>query len=182
VAWFKRFCPNARIVAVDADPRIYAMLKRNVERRGFTDVNLLQRAVAEASGTLAFQCIGADSGRLQVGTATGARADSSVIHVETIRLDDLIGNEYVDFLKIDIEGAEVDVICSCRKLDQVGQVFVEFHSFVSVPQRPSFLLSAFEKAGFRYYIDRIYAPKNPYLGITDNQSMDLQLSIFATRV
>lgn len=141
----------------------------------------MQRAVANASGTLAFQCIGADSGRLQVEGASGEKADSAVVHVETIRLDDLIANEQVDFLKIDIEGAETDVICSSHKLDQVSQIFIEYHSFIDAPQHLSLLLSTLEKAGFRYYINRIYAPTNPYLQITDNQSMDLQLSIFATR-
>ena len=181
VAWFKQAYPDSRIVAVEADPKIYAMLQRNIERRGHDNVTRLQRAVANASGTLAFQCIGADSGRLQVEGATGTKADSAVVHVETIRLDDLIANEHVDFLKIDIERSETDVICSSRKLDQVSQIFVEYHSFIAAPQRLSLLLSTLEKAGFRYYINRIYAPSNPYLEITDNQSMDLQLSIFATR-
>ncbi len=90
------------------------------------------------------------------------------MHVETIRLDDLIANEHVDFPKIDIEGVETDAICSSRKLDQGSQIFDEYHSFIEAPQRPSLLLTTPEKAGFRYSINRIYAPSNPYLEITTN--------------
>lgn len=182
VAWFKRYYPDARIVAVEADPDIYAILQRNIERRALGSITLLHKAVAEASGTLPFQCIGADSGRLNVGAANGATTESPVVHVETIRLDDLIADEYVDFLKVDIEGAEASVICSCGKLDRVSQMFIEYHSFINAPQQLSSLLSVLEKSGFRYYINRIFAPANPYLEITHNQSMDLQLGIFATRV
>lgn len=181
VVWFKRVYPEARIVAVEADPNIFAMLQRNIDRHAYSDVTLLQRAVADASGSLAFQCIGADSGRLQADVASYGESSAAVVDVATIRLDELIGDERVDFLKIDIEGAELEVIRSCSKLDQVNQMFVEYHSFVDAPQRLSQLLSALEKANFRYYINRIFAPVNPYQQITDNQFMDLQLSIFATR-
>jgi hypothetical protein len=42
-------------------------------------------------------------------------------------------------------------------------------------------LSILEENGFRYYIDKVCSPQNPYLEITINQGMDLQLRIFATR-
>jgi precorrin-6B methylase 2 len=32
VTWFKQFSPNARITAVEADPNIFAILKRNIDR------------------------------------------------------------------------------------------------------------------------------------------------------
>ena len=96
-------------------------------------------------------------------------------------LDDLIGEDDVDFLKIDIEGAELDVISGSKKLNRVKQMFIEYHSFTDTPQQLSCLLSILESSGFRYYIDTVYSPKRPYLQITSNQGMDLQLRIFATR-
>jgi len=52
---------------------------------------------------------------------------------------------------------------------------------IDVPQQLSRLLSILEDNGFRYYIDKVCSPQNPYLEITINQGMDLQLRIFATR-
>ena len=60
-------------------------------------------------------------------------------------------------------------------------MFIEYHSFKYKPQELSELLSILEKAGFRYYIDKIFGPNKPFLEITDNQSMDLQLAISAMR-
>ena len=182
VVWFKRNYPDSRIIAVEADPGIYDMLKRNVERRSLSDTTLINRAVSGSLGDVCFHRIGADSGRVFVDRGDVEGSDVTIVNVPAVLLDELIGDEEVDFLKIDIEGAELDAISASNKLGQVRQMFIEYHSFINAPQRFSELLSILEREGFRYYINRIYAPRNPYLEITANQSMDLQLSVFATRL
>ena len=181
ILWFKKNYPNARIVGVEADPTVFDMLARNISRRNFSDVKLLHRAVSSKSGHVSFHCLGADSGRIHAGSPDGISPSSEIIDVPTVLLDDLIGDDEVDFLKIDIEGAELDVISGSKKLNRVNQMFIEYHSFIDAPQELSRLLSILENSGFRYYIDKVYSPKNPYFQITSNQGMDLQLRIFATR-
>ena len=181
ILWFKKNYPDARIVGVEADPVVFDMLFRNVSRRNFADVTLLHRAVSSKSGHVPFHCLGADSGRILAGSPDGISTNSEIIDVPTVLLDDLIGEDEVDFLKIDIEGAELDVISGSKKLNRVNQMFIEYHSFIDVPQQLSRLLSILENSGFRYYIDKVCSPQNPYLEITINQGMDLQLRIFATR-
>jgi hypothetical protein len=158
ILWFKKNYPDAKIVGVEADP-----------------------AVSSKSGHVPFHCLGADSGRIHAGSPDGIGSSTEVIDVPTVLLDDLIGEDEVDFLKIDIEGAELDVISGSKKLNRVNQMFIEYHSFIDVPQQLSRLLSILEDNGFRYYIDKVCSPQNPYLEITINQGMDLQLRIFATR-
>jgi FkbM family methyltransferase len=181
ILWFKKNYPNARIVGVEADPTVFDMLSRNLSRRHFSSVKLLHRAVSSKSGHVSFHCLGADSGRIHAGSPDGISPSSEIIDVQTVLLDDLIGDDEVDFLKIDIEGAELDVISGSKKLNRVNQMFIEYHSFIDTPQELSRLLSILENSGFRYYIDKVYSPKNPYFQITTNQGMDLQLRIFATR-
>ena len=181
ILWFKKNYPNARIVGVEADPAVFDMLFRNISRRNFSDVKLFHRAVSSKSGHIPFHCLGADSGRIHAGSPEGISSSTDVIDVPTVLLDDLIGEDEVDFLKIDIEGAELDVISGSKKLNRVNQMFIEYHSFIDVPQQLSRLLSILENNGFRYYIDKVCSPQNPYLEITINQGMDLQLRIFATR-
>jgi FkbM family methyltransferase len=184
VTWFKQFCPDARIIAVEADPNIFSMLQRNIERLDHDNISMLNRAASHLSGEISFHCIGADSGRIKCYGSSAASTDipEQIVNVATISLDQLIGDNLVDFLKIDIEGAELDVIMSSEKLDQVQQLFIEYHSFIDQPQQLSSLLLKLEESGFRYYINRIYSPANPFLAISDNQSMDLQLGISATKV
>jgi FkbM family methyltransferase len=181
ILWFKKNYPDAKIVGVEADPVVFDMLYRNISRRNFPDVKLLHRAVSSKSGHVPFHCLGADSGRIHAGSPDGISSSSEIIDVPTVLLDDLIGEDEVDFLKIDIEGAELDVISASKKLNRVKQMFIEYHSFIDVPQQLSRLLSILEDSGFRYYIDKVYSPTNPYFEITNNQMMDLQLRIFATR-
>jgi FkbM family methyltransferase len=181
ILWFKKIYPDARIVGVEADPIVFDLLSRNLSRRNFSDVKLLHRAVSSKSGHVPFHCLGADSGRIHAGSPDGITSSPDVIDVPTVLLDDLIGEDEVDFLKIDIEGAELDVISGSKKLNCVKQMFIEYHSFIDMPQELSRLLSLLENSGFRYYIDKVYSPKNPYFQITSNQGMDLQLRIFATR-
>lgn len=181
IIWFKNYCPNARIIGVEADPKILDLLSRNLDRRNYADIQLLNRAVSSKPGHISFHCLGADSGRIHAGQPHGIASDAEIIEVPTVLLDDLIGDNDVDFLKIDIEGAELDVISESKKLSRVKQLFIEYHSFLDTPQQLSRLLAILESNGFRYYIDKVYSPDNPYLQITSNQGMDLQLRIFATR-
>ena len=102
------------------------------------------------------------------------------IDVETLKLDDIINNE-VDFLKIDIEGAETDVLLSSKKLDQVNQMFIEYHSFHDSDQKLSQLLDILLKNQFRYYIQEIHCPAKPFQKIESFNGMDLQLNIFAIK-
>lgn len=97
VLWFKRMYPDCRILAVEADPGIYDMLRRNVNRHGLSDVTLIHRAVSGALGDVRFQCIGADSSRVYVDRESGDGSGVPIINVPAVLLDELIGDEEVDF-------------------------------------------------------------------------------------
>lgn len=181
IIWFKSYYPDAKITGIEADPKIFNLLSRNLARRNLADVKLLNRAVSSKPGHVSFHCLGADSGRIHAEQPDGIASGADIIKVRTISLDDLIGEDDVDFLKIDIEGAELDVISGSTKLSRVKKMFIEYHSFIDTPQQLSRLLAILEGNGFRYYIDKVYSPETPYLLITSNQGMDLQLRIFATR-
>ena len=102
------------------------------------------------------------------------------IDVETLKLDDIINDE-VDFLKMDIEGAETDVLLSSKKLDQINQMFIEYHSFHDSDQKLSQLLEVLSQNRFRYYTQEIFCPNNPFLKTESFNRMDLQLNIFAIK-
>ena len=100
--------------------------------------------------------------------------------IETIGLDELIDGE-VDFLKMDIEGAETDVLCDSKKLDKVKQMFIEYHSFADEKQKLGDLLLCLSKNNFRYYIHTQFCSKNPLVQNESQLGMDLQLNIFVKR-
>ena len=101
--------------------------------------------------------------------------------VDTVQLDELIGDSPVDFLKMDIEGAETDVIADSHSLAKVRQMFIEYHGFQNQPQRLSTLLDCLTQAGFRYYIHSQFCSPRPLIEPQAYLGMDFQLNIFGIR-
>lgn len=177
VLYFKQLYPNSEIVAFEPDPNIFAKLARNVQSMNLKNVTLVPKAVWKEQTTLPFILEGGNSSRI------ANKSDSTTVDVETITLRSFI-NRHVDFLKIDIEGAEVDVLENCRDLlDHVERIFVEYHSVASQLQRLHDLLQILSSAGFSYYIDRTgVTSANPLSQIrVSSIGMDLQLNIFGYR-
>ena len=131
VAWFKQRFPGARIIAFEPDPESFQLLETNVAINGFEGVELLNVAVAPRRGTARFYgefgvaapMASAHSLRRDWGTQ---RSEQS-IEVNTVPLADYIAGP-VDYLKVDIEGAELEVMTSIQPcLHLVGALGLEFH-------------------------------------------------------
>ena len=175
VLYFKTLYPRSRIVAVEADPDIFDTLTWNVTQRGWSDVALVNKAVAVGCDEVTFHRQGADAGRIH--PLRGAVGTCSVPVVE---LDELL-SEPTDLLKIDIEGAETEVLAGCRRLDMVSMLFVEYHSFVDTEQSLHAVLAKLAASGFRYYMWTQVCARRPLAESKDFLGMDLQVNVFAKR-
>ncbi len=105
---------------MEADPDIYTKLVSNIEKHNLSDIDLINKAVWNEDEFVEFSIEGADGGRV-----ARPSEKSRVVKIKTIALDELIREE-VDFLKMDIEGAEVDVICSSNNLG--WSQILQFHN------------------------------------------------------
>ena len=176
VAYFKSIYPRAQIVAYEADPVIFRYLEANIKSLGFRDVRLENVAVATVDGETLFHREGSDAGRI------AKPKDPSPIAVPTRRLRNAISGP-VDLLKLDVEGAETEILCDCAGvLHWVSNIFVEYHGFADEPQRLPELLSLLRDCGFRYWIDAAVKQEHPLCGVQAYLGMDLQLNVFARRV
>lgn len=176
VLYFKKIYPDAQITALEADPIIFTYLKSNMAASGYKEIVLFQKALHHENGEATFVHEGADAGRLVMDFD----ATKNCASVPCLTLDELIVQQ-VDFLKIDIEGAETDVILKCKSLHLVKNLFVEYHSFLNSDQRLHQLLAKISECGFRYYISTAFSPKNPFIKVSDYLGMDLQLNISCVR-
>ena len=166
--------PDAEIVAFEADPAIAAIAEANLAAAGlFPDVTLVRAAAWTEDGTMRFAAEGSDAGRL---------GDDGGIEVPTVRLRDWLDRD-VDLLKMDIEGAEVEVLLDCAdRLDRVERLVCDYHSFAGRPQRLGELLAALEAAGHRVIVTGDMAPEHPLVAVPADQSgMDMRLNVFAVR-
>jgi FkbM family methyltransferase len=204
VIYFKLRFPNASVRAYEADKEIYAMARENISAFGFDKVSLYNKAVWDANCNLVFSSEGSVGGSiadLGINSTTANYDDAPEgswignyntyygIHkteekqVKAVRLRDILKwYTAIDFLKIDIEGAEYKVIIDCaEELGKVDKMFVEYHSIPGQPQTLHKILEVIALSGFRYYIKEA-ANNFSFPFIRDRQLLyDLQLNIFCFR-
>lgn len=173
--YFYRNFPDARITAFEPDPEIFACLKENLAASGCREIELLQQAVWSADTKLKFYCEGADSGRIEPGV--GGKS----IEVAAVRLRNFL-DAPVDFLKLDIEGAETEVMRDIAPLlGNVRNLFVEYHSFAGQKQTLGEMMQLLVDAGFRVHVHPVNTAANPFVALPVHLGMDMQLNIFARR-
>lgn len=176
VLYLKQLYPSSIIHAFEPDPSVFAFLQSNVENNKIEGVVLHEAAAWTENATLQFSSEGADAGKVDA-------KNSSAISVKAVDLKSLLEKEQrVDFLKMDIEGAEYEVLEHCQDaLSRVQNIFVECHSYTAVSQKISSILTILNQQGFRYYIHNESMRKSPFVNRKKEQEMDMQLNIFAYR-
>ncbi len=175
VLFFKQLYPASRITAFEADPQVFGVLEENVRVQGCGSVQLVQKALWCSETIISFASEGADGGRVSRAQEVGDA------NVQAVRLRDYL-DEPVDFLKLDIEGAETEVLSDCANhLGNVENLFVEYHSFSTERQSLHQLLGILDGAGFRVHIHPSSQSPQPFLRRHTQLGMDMQLNIFAYR-
>ena len=178
VLYFKRLAPRCRILAFEPDPAIFQVLAKNCAR--LDGVELVNRAVWTAAGNLDFWAEGSDAGRL---ASLGERpSDASPTRVAAVRLRDYLGDQPIDLLKLDIEGAEADVLADCAdRLGAIERIFLEYHSLRGRAQRLDEILAILRRAGFRLHIQPELVSPTPFVDRRESWGMDQRLNLFAYR-
>lgn len=176
VIYFKQNYPTAKIIAFEPDQKAFLALKDNLAIFGFNDIEFYENAVWKDESSLNFLADGADGGHLVDGN------NNDLIKVKTVKLSQYL-KQTVDFLKIDIEGAEKIVLEESREyLKNVANIFIEYHSFFNQTQELDQILVILKSVGFRVYIEHIgIRSQFPFLKRDIFSGIDLQLNIYGYR-
>lgn len=178
IIYLKTTHPSATVIAFEPDEAIYKQLKSNIAGFNFENVQLINKGVWNEETTLAFFAEGTLGGRI-IDIET--KPSSKVISIQTVRLRDHLTKK-VDFLKIDIEGSEYEVLVDCADLlINVEFLFVEYHSNSNQKQKLNEILSIISNGGFRYYIKEASLNVRHPFTHTEKSLFDLQLNIFCYR-
>jgi len=97
---------TGRVHALEPDPRNAALLERNVELNECTNVTVEQAAVADEPGTVHLHTHETEFSRSSITETDGRRRD---LDVPVVTVPGVVAGS-VDFLKIDVVGAEIAVL------------------------------------------------------------------------
>lgn len=172
--YFKTIYPNAILHAFEPDAVLFDLLEQNTQVNGFTDTHLHQAAVWIEDTNLSFSNKGSEASHIDL-------SNQSENQVKAIRLASFLEQfDHIDFLKMDIEGAEFQVVADCLDgLKKVDHFFLEYHGKVNQTKQLYTLLQQVESIGFNVYIkmaaDQL---KSPFYEKQTGTPYDVQLNIF----
>jgi FkbM family methyltransferase len=121
--WFARRYPGARIICLEVEPANVALLRRNTA--GFPGVEVIEAGLWSRATRLAIADPGAAANAFRVVEAP----DGPIPALGVADILERAGAARIDILKIDIEGAELEVFAegSACWLDRVEVLLVELH-------------------------------------------------------
>ncbi|MDB5279445.1 MAG: methyltransferase, FkbM family domain protein [Ferruginibacter sp.] len=178
VIYMKRLYPDAEIIAFEPDETNFQLLSKNIASFGYSNVHLRKEAIWLENTVLQFSNQGTMTSKIEMEASAGT------IDVKAVRLRDLLDRE-VDFLKIDIEGAEYKVLCDIAdKLYQVKNMFLEYHGTFAQNKELTAMFEMISRAGFNYYIKEAATLFDYPFQRTKKSDIgyDVQLNIFCFRV
>jgi len=172
--YFKHIFPQSKITAYEADPSVSKLLVNNLLRNDISDITVVPKAIWIHDQGISFGSDESDGGSIY--------NPINPISIPTVRLrDELLRHDHIDMLKIDIEGAETDVIVDCDDMLQKTKcLFIEYHSLFEKDQRLDEILSVLRKNNFKYILKEVGTIASPFVALAKN-SITFQINIYAVR-
>ncbi|UAL11774.1 FkbM family methyltransferase [Caulobacter segnis] len=147
--------PSGKVIAFEPEAVPRSNLEKMKHLNGLAWVEVRDQAVGEKPGRLTFHVsdiIGHSS-----LYALPETEEARTVEVEVVRLDDVAPAKRMDVVKIDVEGAELDVLAGMKGLIAKNPdlaIVAEFgpEHLKRVGQTPAQWFKAFTDAGFKAYI------------------------------
>lgn len=160
VLFFKALHPAAEVLAFEADPLTFAHLTRTIESNRLTSVVAEQVAVTGEGAPVTLFRSRSDPASMTASVHQSWGGDEGE-QVPAVRLSDRIAKT-VDFLKLDIEGAEygvVDDLVETGAIRWVREAVIEYHHLAGMPDAFNRMTNALRTAGFDVRIQSTDAAK-----------------------
>jgi len=142
---------NGKVFAFEPDPKNFQILKKNIEINGHKNVILEEKAISNKEGNLKLFLSKDNHGMHRIYPSKFCEAS---IDISSIKLDNYFKNNMkIDFIKIDIEGAEYDALKGMTSLIEKNKkltILIEFApaSIEEFGGRPEEVLDFFIDKGF----------------------------------
>jgi FkbM family methyltransferase len=174
ILFFKALYPEARIVGFEPEEFACTLLEKNITSNGLSGVQVHQAALGTKESTVDFFVDPENPGSLLMSSVRDSLPKNrnlrqtrpplntvpmKKILVRQVKLSAFIDRE-VDFLKLDVEGAEDAVLqdlVASGTISKIDQMVVEYHHHIEKNKDAfSAFLSQLETSGFGYQISSSY--------------------------
>ncbi len=153
--------PDAAIIAIEPNPNPLDLMKRNIISNNLENITVLPVAICDSNTTSTFETI---DNVTSLGSFAIDRKERPwltdervrLIEVQCKRLDDLLelqDYDTVDLIKIDVEGAEVEVLKSAKKtLQKTRRLEVEYNN----NENRQIVIEMLQNEGFKLLLEHPY--------------------------
>jgi len=147
--------PDGKVIAFEPEPKNFDLLSKNVTINGYSNVTLVQKAVSNETGEIDL-CIFEDNPKAH--RIFNPQHNRPSIKVDVVKLDDYFSNkeEKIDFIKLDVEGAELlalkgmsGLISRQKQVKLVTEFYPNCLKIAGVD--PAEFLRFFTEHGFKIY-------------------------------
>jgi len=147
---------NGKIIAIEADPESCEILKKNCILNKFSNIRIHNIAITEKKGQVRLYKSDIHSGTNSIFSNKG-RSDTNYITIPSTTLNDLLDESYpvIDWMKIDVEGAELKVLKGCKKtLEKTKKIIIELHEHILMNnnEKPQDILEILQQSGFKIHL------------------------------
>ena len=127
--WFAMQYPDARVLAIEPEPSIAAICRKNVEAA--PNVEVVEAAIGATPGHVSLSPPGTESFAIQT-TRQSAQADAGSVRIVTIsELLEASPDQELLIAKVDIEGFEADLFAqNIEWLDSLPVLIIEPHDWM----------------------------------------------------
>jgi|APGre2960657505_1045072.scaffolds.fasta_scaffold04112_4 FkbM family methyltransferase len=177
ILFFKTQYPNSKILAFEPDNSNFELLNKNIKNWDLKNIEIQNAAIWIDNLGVNFIADGNMASKIDESNNTDHNENQKT---KSVRLKDLL-TEKIDFLKIDIEGAEYEVLLDCEsKLSFVENLFIEYHGNYNEMYKLNKILNILIENNFKYYIKEAGVTfEHPFYDRENIYDFNIQLNIFA---
>ena len=146
---------HGRVFAYEASSGNYAMLGENRQLNRLDNLYIENSAVSDRHGTMRLYSP-ADNGML---SSLLHESGSFMENVQAVTFAEIIEEhalERIDFLKLDVEGSEYDILLKCpdESLTKVQRIVMEYHEFDADKRNHIDLVNRLNSRGFTVVVEK----------------------------
>ncbi len=177
ILFFKTQYPNSKILAFEPDNSNFELLNKNIKNWDLKNIEIQNAAIWIDNLGVNFIADGNMASKIDESNNTDHNENQKT---KSVRLKDLL-TEKIDFLKIDIEGAEYEVLLDCEsKLSFVENLFIEYHGNYNEMYKLNKIFNILIENNFKYYIKEAGVTfEHPFYDRENIYDFNIQLNIFA---